>query len=126
MKKLLKSKYSKDIVLYNLHKEYIKNRGKKKTLKLKKLSLILPLFKEDLQLKRGDMLHIIDSPMQLVHADVADLNIFSKTAVAPKYCLLCVDMFTSKTYPKKEPVGRQTRKIFIGNPGAQEIFNQRR
>ena len=68
--------------------------------------------------------------MQLVHADVADLNFFSKSTVAPKYCLLCVDMFTSKTYTygmkKKEPAGRQTHEIFIGNPGAQEIFNQRR
>ena len=44
------------------------------------------------------MFHTIDGPMQLIHADVADLNFFSKSAVAPKNGLLCVDMFTSKTY----------------------------
>ena len=72
--------------------------GIKKTLKIKKLSLTLPLFKKDLQFKGGDMFHTIDGPMQLIHADVADLNFFSKSAVAPKNGLLCVDMFTSKTY----------------------------
>ena len=36
--------------------------------------------------------------MQLVHADVADLQFFSKSAVAPKYCLVCVELFTSTTY----------------------------
>ena len=31
-------------------------------------------------------------------SDVADLNFFSKSVVAPKYCLVCVDLFKSKTY----------------------------
>ena len=42
MKKLLKSKYSKDIVLYNLHKKYIKNRGKKEDFKTKKIVINTP------------------------------------------------------------------------------------
>ena len=53
------------------------------------------------------MLHTIDGPIQLVHADVADLQFFSKSAVAPKYCLVCIDLLTSKTYTycmkKKKP-----------------------
>ena len=44
------------------------------------------------------MLHTIDGSMQLIHADIADLNFFSKSAVVPKYCLVCADLFTSKTY----------------------------
>ena len=44
------------------------------------------------------MLHTIDGPIQLVHADVADLQFFSKSAEAPKYCLVCTDLLTSKTY----------------------------
>ena len=48
--------------------------------------------------QRGDMLKTIDGQIQLIHADVADLNFFSKTAVAPRYCFLCIDLFTSKTY----------------------------
>ena len=51
VKNISKSKYSKDIVLYNLN--ILKTERKKKTLKLKNFSLILPLFKNDLQLKVG-------------------------------------------------------------------------
>ena len=44
--------------------------------------------------QRGDMLKTIDGQIQLIHADVADLN----SVVAPRYCLLCIELFTSKTY----------------------------
>ena len=37
-------------------------------------------------------------PFELVHADIADNRFFSKSAVDPKYCLLAVDLFTSKVY----------------------------
>ena len=74
-KKFSKSKYSKNIVLHNLYKQYIKNGGKINT----------PFVQERSSTQRGDMLHTIDGPMQLVHADVADPNFFSKSAVAPKY-----------------------------------------
>ena len=43
-------------------------------------------------------MHTIDGPMQLIHADLADLHFSSKATVAPKYCLVCVDLFTSKRY----------------------------
>ena len=38
-----------------------------------------------------------------MHTDIADIRLFSKLAVDPKYCLLAVDLFTSKmyTYPMK-------------------------
>ena len=98
VKNISKSKYSKDIVLYNLYKEYVKNGGKKEDFKTKKIVINTPFVQERSSTQRGDMLHTIDGPMQLIHADVADLNFFSKSAVAPKYCLVCVDMFTSKTY----------------------------
>ena len=62
------------------------------------------------------MLHTIDGPMQLMPADVADLQFFSKSTVAPKYCLACVELFTSKTYTygmKKNPTIRHVRKILF-------------
>ena len=40
----------------------------------------------------------IKAPFELVHGDVADIQFFSKSAVDPKYCLLAVDLFTSKTF----------------------------
>ena len=33
-----------------------------------------------------------------MHVDIADIRFFSKSAVDLKYCLLAVDLFTSKTY----------------------------
>ena len=33
-----------------------------------------------------------------MHADIADLRFLAKSAVDPKYCLLIVDLFTSKIY----------------------------
>ena len=48
-------------------------------------------------------LYSIKVPFELLHADIVDIRFFSKFAVNPKYCLLTVDLFTSKiyTYPMK-------------------------
>ena len=34
----------------------------------------------------------------MLHADIADLRFLAKSAADPKYCLLLVDLFTSKIY----------------------------
>ena len=115
------------IVLYNLYKDYIKNGGKKEDFKTKKIVINTPFVQEQSSNQREDMLHTMDGPMQLIHTDVADLNFFSKSTVVPKYCLVCVDVFTSKTYTYDMKKKNQlARKNFIRNPRAQEIFNQRR
>ena len=48
-------------------------------------------------------LYSISKPFELLHADIADLRFLAKSAVDPKYCLLVVDLFTSKlfVYPIK-------------------------
>ena len=43
-------------------------------------------------------LYSISKPFELLHADTADLRFLAKSAVDPKYCLLIVDLFTSKIY----------------------------
>ena len=43
-------------------------------------------------------LYSISKPFELLHADIADLRFLAKSAVDPKYCLLVVDLFTSKVY----------------------------
>ena len=40
----------------------------------------------------------ISKPFELVHGDIADIRFLAKSAVDPKYCLLLVDLFTSKVY----------------------------
>ena len=47
---------------------------------------------------RSSSLYTIDRPMQFFHADVAYLQFFSKSAVDPKYDLVCVDLFSLKIY----------------------------
>ena len=69
---------------------------------------------------RSSALYSIKAPFELVHADVADIRFFSKSAVDPKYCLLAVDLFTSKTYvyPMK------SRNLLARNFSI-EIFNRK-
>ena len=43
-------------------------------------------------------LYSISKPFEFLHADIADLRFLAKSAVDPKYCLLVVDLFTSKVY----------------------------
>ena len=43
-------------------------------------------------------LYSIHAPFDLLHADVGDLRFLGKSAADPKYCLLLVDLFTSKVY----------------------------
>ena len=82
-----------------------------------KVVINTPLVQERAVTQRGEMLHTIDDPMQLVHADVANLNFFSKSAVAPKYCLLCVDLYTSKVYTygmkKKSQLADKLEKFYL-------------
>ena len=43
-------------------------------------------------------LYSIHVPFDLLHADVGDLHFLGKSAADPKYCLLLVDLFTSKVF----------------------------
>ena len=49
-------------------------------------------------------LYSFGGPFELLHADIADIRFFAKSAVDPLYCLLIVDLFTQKiyTYPVKK------------------------
>ena len=97
MKILSKSNYIKDKVLFSFYNDFIKVSEKIENLAKINVAINTPFLQEKSVAQRGDMLHTIDRPMELVHADVADLQFFSKSVVAPKYCLVCVDLFTTET-----------------------------
>ena len=63
-----------------------------------KINLYAPFVKQRKDIDRSSALYSIKTSFELVNADVADIRFFSKSAVDPKYCLLAVDLFTSKTY----------------------------
>ena len=52
--------------------------------------------------KRSDIdrstLYSSDGPFQLLQADIAYISFLAKSAVDPKFCLIFVDLFTSKIY----------------------------
>ena len=87
-----KSTYAKDNVFVNLYNQL---EDKKFYQNNNNLPLITPFVN-----KRSNIDHLtfdsISKPFELLHADIADLRFLSKSAVDPKYCLLIVDLFTSR------------------------------
>ena len=59
---------------------------------------IHPLSNKKKDINRSSSLYTVDGPLQFFHADVAYLKFFSKSAVDPKYALICVGLFSSKIY----------------------------
>ena len=58
----------------------------------------MPFVEQKKDIDRSSALYSVNSPLQFFHADVADICFFSKSAVDPKYVLICVDLFSSKIY----------------------------
>ena len=94
LKKLDKSPYQKDRVFKGI---YQKLEDKELAEADDKIPLKTPFVE-----KKGDIdrstLYSVEKPFKRVHADIADLRFFAKSAVDPKYALLAFDLFTSKTY----------------------------
>ena len=55
-------------------------------------------------------LYSFNGPFQLLHADIADIRFFSKSAADPHYCLLFVDLFTQKIYTYSMKKGSLLKK----------------
>ena len=93
LNKARKSTYDKDKVFVNLYnqledKNFYRNDN---------LPLITPFVNKRSNIDHST-LYSISKPFELLHADIADLRFLAKSAVDPKYCLLIVDLFTSKIY----------------------------
>ena len=63
-----------------------------------KLPFYTPFVEQEKDIDRSSSLYTIDGPMQFFHADPAYLQFLTKSAVDPKYALVCVDLFSSKIY----------------------------
>ena len=61
------------------------------------MPLVTPFFSQKSNVDHST-LYSISKPFDLVHGDIADTRFLAKSAVDPKYCLLLVDLFTSKIY----------------------------
>ena len=95
-----KSLYEKDKTFYKYYLDLEDKNVLYESQKLKaKIFFVLPLSNRKKDINRLSTLNNIKGPFKLLHVDVADIQFFFfKSGVDPKYCLLVVDLFTSKTY----------------------------
>ena len=94
LNKASKSIFDKDKVFVNLY-----NQLEDKNFRSKKEFLpIVTTFSDIKSNVDHSTLFSIGKPFELFHADIVDTRFLAKSAVDPKYCLLLVDLFTSKIY----------------------------
>ena len=91
LNKTTKSVYEKDKVFVNLynqldHKIFYQNNN---------LPLVTPFVNKKSNVDYT-AIYSISKPFELLYANIADTRFLAKSAVDPKYCLLLVDLFTSK------------------------------
>ena len=91
-----KSSYEKDKVFYKLF-NVIENRNIIYENEKERIPVYTP-FTEQKKDKDRSTLYTINDPLQFFHADIAYINFLAKSAVDPKFALVCVDLFTSKVY----------------------------
>ena len=91
-----KSRYEKDKVFYNLFKN-IENKNIIYDKDETRVPFYTPFIPQKKNIDRST-LYTVNGPMQFFYADIAYLQFLTKSAVDPKYALLCVDLFTSKIY----------------------------
>ena len=100
IKKAKKSSYEKDKVFVTFY-ENLDN------VNIQADEIVIPAHVPFVE-KRIDIdrstLYSFKAPFELLHADIADIRFFAKSAADPHYCLLFVDLFTRKiyTFPMKK------------------------
>ena len=93
LNKARKSTYDKDKVFINLHnqleaKDFYQNNN---------LPFVTPFVNKRSNIDHST-LYSINKPFELLHADIVEIRFLAKSVVNPKYCLLIVDLFSSKIY----------------------------
>ena len=101
LKKLKGSKYQKDKSFLNL---YVNTNKTTKNISVND-DINIPHFIRPVNIREYNRstLYSVTAPLELLHADVADIRFLSVSAAEPKYLLLIVDLYSSKiyTYPMK-------------------------
>ena len=119
IKKIERSKFEKDIIFLKLYNN-IKNVNLDEK---EEIPTFVPFIenKKDID---NSTLYSFNGPFQLLHADIADIRFFSKSAVDPHCCLLFVDLFTQNIYTfpmKKRNLLKKKMQIFY-----EEIQHKRK
>ena len=94
LNKVRKSVYEKEKVFYKLYNEIDTIFDEED----EKIPFHVPFIEQKKDIDPPSTLYSIKAPFELFHADVANIKFLSKSTVDPHYCLLCVDLFSSKIY----------------------------
>ena len=99
VKKARRSNYEKDKYFLTLYNSIGEIKIQPETI----IPAHIPFVEKKSNIDRST-LYSFGGPFELLHADIADIRFFAKSAVDPLYCLLVVDLFTQKiyTYPMKK------------------------
>ena len=94
-----KSSYEKDKVFYRIF-NLIEDKDIRYDFDTDKPKLLFytPFVEQEKEIDRSSLLYTINGPIQFFHADLAYLQFFAKSAVDPKYALVCIDLFSPKIY----------------------------
>ena len=95
LKKASKTFYEKDKVFVN---SYNQLENKNFHQKCNILPVVTPFISSKSNADHSMLYSILSKPFELLHADIADTRFLPKSSVDRKYCLLLVDLFTSKVY----------------------------
>ena len=90
-----KSAYEKGKVFYKIYKA-LEDKDIIYDNEKARIPFCTPFVEQKKDIDCSSALYSINAPLQFFHADVADIRFFSKSAVDPKYALLCVNLFSSK------------------------------
>ena len=93
LNKAKKATYAKDNVFLNLYNQ-LEDKNFYQNINL---PLVPPFVNKRSNIDRST-LYSISKPFESINADITDLRFLAKSAVDPKYCLLVVDLFSSKIY----------------------------
>ena len=91
LNKVGKSTFEKDKAFVNLY-----NQLEERNFYQNNNLLLVTLFVNKISNIDHSTLYSVSNSFELLHADIADLISLAKSAVDPKYCLLKVDLFSSK------------------------------
>ena len=97
IKKIKKFKYIKDkefVILFNKVDENMKQDA---FCPPSQISIKVPFVDKNKNIDRST-LYSFNGPFQLLQVDIGNLEFLGNSTADPKYCLLFVDLFTSKVY----------------------------
>ena len=93
LKKAKSAAYDKDKIFCNLY-EQLENKDFNKN---KNLLLATPFIEKRSKTDRSTI-YSLSKLFEVLQADIADIRFLAKSTLDPKYCVLFVDLFTSKIY----------------------------